>query len=213
MIKIIIVDDHKLFRMALRMALSECQDFCVSGDVESGADLFTMLETTSCDLVLLDLNLPDMNGVEIARCLRRKRPDIKILVISCENDDETIHSLIALNVEGFISKQAGKVNEIIHAMSSIMDGCEYFGDDILNIMYQIYISKTGTTEVLPELSAREKEIITLCGNGLLAKEIANQLNISVSTVQNHKYNIFRKLNINNTMEMVQYALRCKIIRM
>jgi len=213
MIRIIIVDDHKLFRMTLRMALTDCHGICVCGDVDSGAALFALLEKTPCDLVLLDVNLPDMSGIEIACCLRREKPDIKILVISCESNCETVYSLIELGVEGFISKQAGDVNEIVKAVTSIMDGYEYYGNDISTIIYQVYVSKKGTAKIVREFTTREKDIIELCSKGLLAKEIANRLNISVSTVQNHKFNIFRKLNINNTVEMVQYAVKHKIIRL
>jgi len=213
MIKIVIVDDHKLFRLTLRMAIAECYGFSILGDVDSGEALFALLKKYSCDLVLLDINMPEMNGIEIAGRLRREYPNIKILIISCEDDTNTVRSLMELGIKGFVSKQAGGVDEIINAMNTIMDGFEYYGNDISSIIYQIYVAKKNNIVVTPEFTIREKEIIELCGKGLLAKEIAEQLNISVSTVQNHKFNIFRKLNINNTVEMVQYALKHKIIHL
>ena len=171
-----------------------------------------MLATKSCDLVLLDINLPDMDGVEIARRLRNEYPSVKILTISCLNTEEIVQQLVDIGIEGFISKQEGGVEDIIHAVSAIMDGYEYYGSDISKILFQIYVSKKNTADVTQEFSSREKEIIELCRKGLLAKEIAEKLNISVSTVNNHKSHIFSKLNINSTVEMVQYALDKKIIR-
>jgi len=213
MVKIIIVDDHRLFRVTMRIALSDCYGLNVVGDADSGEALFDLLGKVSCDLVMLDVSMPGMNGVEITSRLRKLYPDIKILIVSYENEIEIVKSLVELGINGFISKQAGDVDEIVHAVMSIMDGYEYFVEDIATIIYQIYVSKKSAATVSHEFTEREKAIIELCSNGLLAKEIANKLNISVSTVQNHKYNIFKKLNINNTVEMVQYALKNKIIRL
>ena len=213
MINIILVDDHKLFRMTLKMALSESPDFTISGETDSGTALFAMLKTITCDLVLLDINMPEMSGIEIAHRLRREYPAVKILVISNEDTKDTVSALLEEGVDGFVSKQMGSVDEITHAIHSILDGYEYYGSDISTLIYQIYISKKKNITETPEFSPREKEIIELCSNGFIAKEIADKLNISVNTVHNHKNNIFQKLNINNTMEMVQYALKHKIIRM
>ena len=212
LLKVIIVDDHKLFRTTFRESLSNYPDICVSGEAESGEVFFSLLTTTPCDLVLLDIGMPGMDGFEIARRLRLDYPAVKILAISAENTNETVRRLFETGIEGFISKQEGDVDEIVRAMRSIVDGYEYYGKDISTIIYQIYVSKKNTVETLPEFTAREKEIIELCRTGLIAKEIADRLNISVNTVHNHKNNIFHKFGINNMMEMVQYALKNNIIR-
>jgi len=212
MINVIIVDDHELIRMSFRMNFSVYPDIKVTGEAGTGAELFALLGTTPCDLVLLDIGLPDMSGVEIARCLRRDYPAVKILAISAENTHDTIQALLEAGIEGFISKQSGKVEEIIRAMRSVMDGDEYYGSDITTMIYKIVVSKKHAAAALPEFTAREKEIIELCRDGLIAKEIAQRLDISVNTVRNHKNNIFHKLGLFNTMEMVQYALKNGIIR-
>jgi DNA-binding NarL/FixJ family response regulator len=211
MIRIILVDDHNMFRMTLKMALSDIPDFQIMGDAESGSTFFTLLKTTPCDIVLLDINLPDMNGIEISCRLRKEYPAVKILAISCESDKEIVQSMLNNGIEGFVSKQIGGVHDIVNAVRSIMNGYEYFGNDISKIIYQIYVAKKEDEEIISEFTDREKEIIKLCRDGLIAKEIADKLNISINTVRNHKTNIFQKLNINNTVEMVQYALKNKII--
>jgi len=212
MTRIIIVDDHKLFRFGIRGILEgKHEDIIIAGDVEDGNALFQLLKTTPADLILLDIYLPGMGGVEIAEQLRKEYPKIKILVFSCNNSPEVINRLLSIGIDGFISKQMSSEIELIEAIRAVMNGMEYFGRDIASIICNIYISVKKTMEVTPEFTNQEKHIIDLCHKGLLAKEIAYQLNINYRTVEKHKENIFRKLGINNTMEMVQYAINQGII--
>ena len=147
MIRIIIVDDHSLFRRGLKVAFKyECTDIAIVGEAECGEELFDVLATTDADLVLLDINLPDMGGADIAP-----------------------------------------------------------------IMFAVYSSKKKTVEPTQEFTDRERDIILLCRDGLIVKEIADRLGLSINTIQTHKKNIFLKLGINNQMEMVQYALNRGII--
>lgn len=214
MINAIIVDDHALFRLGIKSAINSCHtDICIIGEADSGSALFRLLETTTPDIILLDILLPDTTGVEIARRLRNEKPTLKILAISAENTAEVVQAMLDIGIEGFISKRQGGIDEIAEAIRTIMNGFDYFGSDISAIIYKIYIAKKKTAEITPEFTEREKEIILLCRDGLLGKEIAAQLNISPRTVDNHKNNIFKKLGINSTLEMVQYALKQGIIRM
>ena len=213
MTQVIVVDDHKLFRQGLKTAFRyEYADICLAGEAENGAELFRMLTSTPADLVLLDINLPDVGGADIAGRLRNDYPNLKILAVSAENTSETIESMIEAGIDGFISKQKGDTDELVEAIRTIMNGSEYFGRDIASILYGVYVSKKKTTEISNEFTEREREIILLCRDGLLVKEIAARLNVSVNTIMTHKKRIFLKLGINNTMEMVQYALKRGIIR-
>ena len=214
MINTILVDDHALFRLGVKSAImSEHKDICIVGEADSGATLFQLLETVTPDIILLDIILPDTTGVEIARRLRKEKPSIKILAISAENTAEIVKAMINIGIEGFISKRQGGSSDIAEAIRTIMEGYEYFGSDISSIIYKIFVAKKKTAEVSPEFTEREKEIILLCRDGFLSKEIASRLNISSRTVENHKNNIFKKIGINNTIEMVQYATKNGIIRM
>jgi DNA-binding NarL/FixJ family response regulator len=213
-IKIIIVDDHALFRIGVKGAIMfNMPDMQVVGEAESGEEFFDLLATTKADIVLLDIVLPDMSGIEIARRLKKDFPDLKILAVSAENTAVIVQSLLELGVDGFISKRQSDANDLIEAIRSVMNGVEYFGKDIAAIISKIYLTKKQTTEITPEFTAREREIITLCREGLLCKEIAERLNISIKTVNNHKTNIFEKLGMHTTMEMVQYALKQGIIKL
>jgi DNA-binding NarL/FixJ family response regulator/signal transduction histidine kinase len=213
-IKVIIVDDHKLFRTGLRATFHPAYfNIEVVGEADCGEELFKVLKTTQADLILLDINLPDMNGAEIARRLRSEYPEIKILAISAENTSKTVEAMLHAGINGFISKQKSDARELSEAIHTVMDGLEYFGKDISAIIYDVYVAKKKTTELTSEFTEREKEVIALCSEGLIYKEIADRMGISFHTVNTHKKNIFQKLGINNTMEMVQYALKNGIIRM
>jgi DNA-binding NarL/FixJ family response regulator len=213
MIQVIVVDDHPLFRIGLKASFKDSYpDIRVTGEADCGEVLFRLLPTTTADIVLLDINLPDVNGVEIARRLRRDYPAVKILAISAENTAETVKSMLEAGIDGFISKRQGDVDELVEAIRTVTSGWEYFGRDISAIIYDVFVSKKKTTAVTHDFTEREKEIILACRDGLLCKEIAARLGISTHTVNTHKNNIFKKLGINNTMEMVQYALKKGIIK-
>jgi DNA-binding NarL/FixJ family response regulator len=212
-IYIIIVDDHRLFRTGLRNTFQHgYPDISVVGEADCGKTLFTLPGLDTADLVLLDINLPDMNGADVARRLRSDYPGMKILAISGENDRQTVQTMIEAGIDGFISKQQGDGDELAQAIRSVAGGAEYFGRDIAAIIYDVFVAKRKSVVITPEFTGRERDIITLCRDGLIYKEVADRLGISVHTVNSHKKKIFQKLGINNTMEMVQYALKNGIIR-
>ena len=214
MIKVIIVDDHELFRLGVRMTIENRHpDLRIVGEAASGAELFALLAEVDADILLLDIVLPDMSGIDIARRLKSERPALKILAISAENTTAVVQAMLEVGIEGFISKRRGGVDTFAEAIRSIMQGIDYYGTDISEIIYCIYIAKKKTAKAMSVFTRQEMRIIELCREGLPGKLIADRLGISISTVNNHKNNIFRKLGITNTMEMVQYAMKNGIIEM
>jgi len=212
-IKVIIVDDHELFRLGIRTAIeNRYPDISVVGEASSGALFFGLLKITAVDVVLLDISLPDMSGIEIARRLKTEYPAVKILAFSADNSASTINQMLQIGIEGFISKLKSNPDTLAEALRSVEQGVEYFGSDISDMIRQIYLSKKKTTQVSSEFSEQEKRIIECCHEGLPVKLIANRIGISINTVNWHKSNIFRKLGINNSLEMVKYAVKNGIIR-
>jgi DNA-binding NarL/FixJ family response regulator len=212
-IQVIVVDDHRLFRIGLKAAINaDYPDIHIAGEAECGKELFGILASTPVDVVLLDINLPDINGAEIARRLRCDYPALKILAVSAENTTETIEAMLEAGIDGFISKQKGDMNELTQAIRTVADGLEYYGRDIAAIIFGVYVSKKKTAKVTNEFTEREREIILACRDGLMCKEIADRMGVSINTINTHKKRIFVKLGINTTMEMVQYALKHGIIR-
>jgi DNA-binding NarL/FixJ family response regulator len=184
----------------------------VEGEADSGEALFALPSLSRADIALLDINLPGMSVADVARRLRHDYPDVKILAISGENTVEAVKDMLDAGIHGFISKQDGDANEISDAIRTVMSGLEYFGRDIASIIFSVYVSKKKTTDVTPEFSDREREVIELCRDGLMSKEIAERMGIKPNTVHTYKERIFQKLGINNTMEMVRYAIKNGIIR-
>jgi DNA-binding NarL/FixJ family response regulator len=211
-IKIIIVDDHELFRVGIRETIkSTYPDIIIAGEAGTGADFFALLKTVTPDIVLLDIMLPDMNGIEIARRVKTEYPNVKILIVSSENSSSTIESILAVGVEGFISKLNSPPDILVEAVRSVAQGLDYFGRDIAGMISRIYVTQKKTTQVTPEFTEQEKQIIEYCHKGLSVKEVADRLFLSPRTIDWHKGNIFRKLGIKNTIEMVRFAEKHGII--
>ena len=211
-INVIIVDDHDFFRLGLRTAIETYHpDISVAAEAKNGTEFFALLKTTPVDLVLLDIILPDISGVEIARRLKTEHPKIKILIISSEPSAFNIEKLLAIGIEGFISKFGTNMDTFADAIHSVSQGLEYYGKDIATVISQIYLSKKKTANVTSEFSEQERYIIEYCHEGLSGKQIAERLNITYKTMEWHKSNIFRKLNIHSTIELVRFTVNSKII--
>ena len=208
-IKVIIVDDHPLILSGVSSALEKGSSRVkVIGTALSANDFFTLLKKEMPDLVLLDIIMPGISGIVVAKKLKQFYPAVKILILSSESEEEDIMELLRIGINGFVSKTA-PVSNIVDAVETVADGCEYFGRDIARIIEGIERKVKQRTN---EFTARELEIVNLCCIGLQCKEIASRLGIILRTVETHKSNIFHKLNINNNVELVTYALTNHIIR-
>jgi len=207
-IKTIIVDDHPLVRIGIKMSLCSSDKIEVIGEASSGVELLKLLENCYPDVILLDVIMPEMSGIEATKIIKEKYPNIKILIISAESSEETILSLVGLGIDGFISKQENP-NEIAKAITEISNGENYYGSDISMILNSIKIAKQSCNTI--ELTSRENEIVQLICDGLSAKEIAEQLFITNRTVEIHKENIFKKFGFRNSVELVKFAIKNKIV--
>jgi len=214
-IKLIIVDDDDTYRRGVNLTVKIGQpDFIITGDVKYGADLFDLLDSgVEADIVLLDITMPGISGIDVARRLKTERPEMKILVVSSDNSAETIDQMLDIEVDGYISKVETDPEKTLDVARMVVQGLTYFGRDISEIISRIYMTKKKQMEVTSEFSEQEKRVIEYSHEGLPAKLIADRMNISASAVNWHKSNIFRKLGINNTQEMVRYALKNGIIKM
>jgi len=213
-IKLIIVDDDDTYRRGMNLTVKIGQpDFIIAGDVKYGDDLFDMLDSgVEADIVLLDITMPGISGIDVARRLKTERPAMKILVVSSNNSAQAIEQMLDIEVDGFISKVETDPEKTLDVARMVVQGLTYFGRDISEIISRIYMSKKKQMEVTSEFSEQEKRVIEYSHEGLPAKLIADRMKISTSAVNWHKSNIFRKLGINNTQEMVRYALKNGIIK-
>ena len=208
-VKIAIVDDHPLFMIGTRMAMMPFYDLNLIRTFSSGKSFLESMPEFMPEAVLLDIIMPEMNGLQVAQRLKDEYPDVKILILSAETDEDTVLKAMEIGVDGFISK-ASQPEEIYNAIETILAGADYFGCDIALILRKITENKKLQDDLF---SARELEIIRCCADGMMSKEIAEKLCISARTVEGHKLNIFRKMGISNTAELIKYSIKNGIVRL
>lgn len=206
--RIIICDDHALFRLGVETALSGISGTEVAGSASSAEELLELLKHTPADLILLDIILPGMSGVDAVPLIKAGYPAVRILILSVDSSQQAIEKALEGGVDGFISKTA-PVAEMAGAVDSIARGYQYYGRDIARIIRDINDIRPSAGQV--KFTQREQEIIALCGEGFFCKEIADKLGISPRTVDTHKTNIFRKLGINNSVELIRYAAKTGLL--
>jgi DNA-binding NarL/FixJ family response regulator len=211
LINVILVDDHPLMRLGVKASLMSYKDeINVAGEASSADELFSILPDIEVDVVLLDIQMPGMSCEDAVKKLKKDFPKIKILILSSINEDEIIYRLIKVGIDGFVPKTTN-IEKIKTAIRNVYSGLSYYGVDVTKIMGRS--NQDMPSSSLAELTEREKEVIVLCCDGLLSKEIASRLNISHRTVEMHKSNIFKKLGINNTIELLKWSIEHGIVKL
>lgn len=208
-IKILLIEDQLLTRMGITMALNGqggCRIVAEAATVQEAKQL--LKHQPDIDVVLLDLMLPDGNGAEVAQFLRNRGDDTPVLVISADNNKETILRLTELGINGFISKYAD-IPTLLAAIHSVHNGLEYYGNDIAEIIHAVSTARGQDEDVF---TGRELDIVRCCAKGLSVRQISEELNISPRTVEAHKNNIFKKLGFNTTAELIRWVFEHGIVQ-
>jgi len=213
--KICIVDDHKLFRDGLKFLIDQMDTIEVVSEASNGREFLEILdEDQAIDLVLMDISMPELNGVEATKEAIAKRPGLKILVLSMYGDEEYYYEMIHAGAQGFVLKQSG-ANELETAIQSVLHGENYFSQKLLrDIIININGPKPASDNARGEsasLTKRELEILRLICEGLTNAQIAERLYLSIRTVEGHKSNIISKTGVRNTIGLMMYALKNKLI--
>lgn len=208
-IRILLVDDHPLMLMGIRSMLEGQTDIEIVGTAADGAKALAMLASMEHlpNVMLLDIMMPGMDGIELARRMRAEMPDVALLVLSSDTSLATLEPLLHIGIDGFLSKSSDR-QTMLSAIRSVAAGYEFFGTDIARLIERISFAKKASDSLF---TPRELDVIRLSCKGLQYKEIAGQLGIKYLTVVTIKNNIFRKLGINNTVELVLYAIKKELI--
>jgi len=215
-IKVLLVDDHQIVRDGIFALLIKEHDIEIVGEASNGDELFEKLKFIKPDIIILDISLPKMSGIEIAGILAKDYPEIRIIVFSSYTDEETIFKSIRAGAKGFLPKDSMR-EDLVEAIKKVNQGFEYLSDKIPNTILMDYIKKAGTQEEkfnnskLSSLTKREREILKLIAEGMSYKEIGNELFISVRTVETHKNNILQKLELKSTIDLVKFAIKNDLI--
>lgn len=211
-LKIYLVDDHKLFREGLKLLLST-QDFVHHiYEASNGREFIESLSLVDCDVVLMDIEMPEMNGIEATREAVRLHPDLKIIVLSMYGDEQYYYQMIDAGAKGFMLKNTG-IENVITAIKKVATGENFFSEELLfSILNNMRDSnKTETESPDSEISEREMEILYHVCKGKSNQEIADELFISKRTVDKHRANLLSKTGCRNTAALVMYAIKNKII--
>ncbi|MBN2747267.1 MAG: response regulator transcription factor [Bacteroidales bacterium] len=213
MIKVVLADDHTLFRDGIKSLLAGSANIQVVGTFENGTDLIANIPQTDPDLVLTDISMPGLSGIETTKILMEKYPQLKIIILSMHLNDDFVCNSVRAGAKGYLPKDIRK-DELLKAIEAVYQGDTYFTKEVNEVLMQSLLNRNQEdleSEKLKALTKREIEIITLVGEGLINKEIANRLSISVRTVDAHKSNIMHKLELKSNVEIVKFAIKHQLI--
>lgn len=208
--KILLVDDHTLFRNGLKMLLNTLPDYEVTGEASNGKEFLALMEDHHYDIIFLDIEMPEMNGIEAAKIATTLKPDLKIITLSMYGDEEYYDQMLEAGAKGFLLKNTD-LQEVKTAIDTVMAGGTYFSQELMQSLLRNYKSLKSHKETADDLSDREIEILQLICSGLSNQEIADQLFISKRTVEKHRANILEKTASKNTAGLVMYAIRNQLI--
>ena len=209
-IKIILVDDHQMFREGLKFVLKQIPEFDIIGEASNGQEYLKLLEQSQPDVVLMDIGMPVMDGVEATAKTSELYPAIDVIALSMFSDQEYYHKMVAAGVKGFLIKEAG-VDELEKAIKSVQNGNAYFSQELLrNIIVNISNPKVTSKDPL-QLTRREEEVLQMICKGFTTKEISDLLFISQKTVEGHKTNLLSKTNSKNTINLMLFAFKHKLV--
>ena len=205
-IKIFIVDDHQLVIDGIRSLLADSAQYGLAGSSQRPEEVLQMLETHEVDILLTDVSMPVMSGIELTRLVKKKFPQIKVIAISMHGESAVIKEMLDAGISGYILKNTGK-KELLAVLEKVMDGGTYFGDAITREILSTFTNKSGEQR----LTNREIEIIKLIEEERSNKQISAQLFISERTVETHRKNIFRKTGTQSVIGLLKYAYKHKLI--
>jgi len=210
--KIVIAEDHTILRQGLRALLSFDPDFEVVGEAEDGRAAVRSVETLSPDLVLMDLSMPRMTGMEAITEIKKRSPATKIVVLTIHKDEEYILSALKAGADGYVLKDAGQ-DELRTAVKNVLAGKRYLSPDISEKVIGGYLEGKRALEATPwdTLTQREREVLKLIAEGYTNKKVAEYLFISLKTVEKHRSNLMRKLDLHNTAALTAFAMEKGII--
>ena len=209
-IKILIADDHDIIRQGLKRIISFEEDMDVAAEAENGEEVLKILNKIELDVILLDCNMPIMNGIQVLESIRQQGHKAKVMMLTVENDSKTIHTAINIGADGYMLKDSAGT-DIVNANRIIQMGEKYIDKSLVSILFSdIKIKDKKVPSILDNLSRREIEVLMKISRGLSNKEIGQQLYLSEKTIKNYATNLFRKINVDDRVQATILAIQNNI---
>jgi two-component system, NarL family, response regulator NreC len=210
-IRILLADDHAMLRDGVRMVLEAHPGFEVVGTADNGRDAVRLVEELRPDIAVLDVAMPDLNGLDATRAIRECCPETEVVVLSMHEGEEYLREALRAGAAGYVLKRAA-AKELVGAIHAVRRGESYLDPALTRTLISDYVRQVERGDETPDsLTDRELEVLTLVAEGLTNRQIALKLNISIKTVQTHRANLMDKLNLHDRTELVRYAIRRGLI--
>jgi DNA-binding NarL/FixJ family response regulator len=214
-LRILVADDHEIVRRGLVYLLKSHAGWDVCGEAADGRQALSKAKELRPDIVILDIGMPKLNGLEVTRQLHRDNPESKVLILTITDTDEVVRAVLDAGARGFVLK-SDAVRDLVSAVEAIQSHKTFFTSRVAEMVLGGYLGRYQIAAdddlASPTLTAREREIVQLLAEGNSSKEIASQLNLSVKTAETHRSNLMRKLNLHSISELVLYAVRNNMVQ-
>jgi DNA-binding NarL/FixJ family response regulator len=214
-IRVLLVEDHTIVRKGLRALLEGESDIEVVGEAEDGRQALDQVQQLLPDVVLMDLGMPGLNGLEATRQIKRQFPKIRVVVLTMHTDEESVFQVLQVGASGYLIKQA-RTEEVLAAIRAVYRGESFLSPSISTKVIEEYLRRAGKEEPVDpyeRLTNREREVLQLIAEGHSTQDIANLLYISAKTVETHRARLMEKLDIHTIAELTQYAIRKGVIKL
>jgi two-component system response regulator NreC len=214
--RVLLVDDHAVVRAGLRMLLAADAELEIVGEAENGTQGVRLAGDLQPDVVLMDISMPDLNGIEATRQIKTQHPDIAVLALTMHEDDQYFFEMLAAGASGYVPKRAAP-NDLISAIQAVRGGGMFLFPSLARSLVQDYLQRreqpggSSAPRGLEDLTEREREVLTLIAEGQSNQEIADELVISIKTVNRHRENIMAKLDLHTRVDLVRYAIEKGLI--
>lgn len=210
-IKVLLVDDHQIIIDGMKSLLKDSGEIVVAGEATNGREALRILDLLELDVVLMDIDMPVLNGIDTLKEIRKQGLAVKVIILSMHNEAGMIKSLISIGANGYLLKSSSQ-EEVINAIIKVANGNSYFSPEVtLSLLNKTQNSSQDSSQQNELLTDRETEIVQLIAEGFSNKEIGNKLFISHRTVDTHRTNIMKKLNVSNIAGLISYAIRNGIV--
>jgi len=212
-IRILLADDHKLIRGGLRLLVEQQPDLTVVGEANDGRETVALAKSLKPDVVVMDIGMPNLNGIEAALQITQANPEISIVMLSMHSDESYVLRALKAGAKGYLLKDSAE-SDLIKAVHAVAEGKSFFSPAVSKVLLDDYVRKlkrSGAEDAYDLLTPREREILQLVAEGKSNKDVANLLNLSVYTVETHRSNIMEKLNLRGIPELILFAVRRGII--